>query len=233
VQDLTSDVAKAALAALAGAKPFRNVPEEARRALYQSGRMLTIKEGALLFQHGEPGGSMFVVVSGLIEVSVLSPDGRKVSLNRLGPGQCFGEISMVDGLPRTADTMALAETKLLSFGRDAFFANAQRFPELALAMVELLCERVRWLSDSVEDYAILPLERRLARRLLMLFERFGNEAHSIEIAQMDLADFVGATRESVNKILVGWRNRNLIAMGRKSLKLLDHGGLTAVADMAG
>lgn len=214
---------------LARTQPFRNVSEEARAALLQSALLVPLKAGKLLFEHGEPGGSMFVVISGLIEVSVSTQDGRKISLNRLEPGQCFGEISMIDGLARTADAVALADTRLLSIRREAFFENATRFPELALAMVQLLCERVRWLSDSVEDYAILPLERRLARRLLILFERFGDTQRSIEIAQSDLADFVGATRESINKILIAWRKQGLIAMGRKAIRLLDEAGLKALA----
>lgn len=227
--DPDSHEAKAALVAMEGASPFRNVPEEARQALFKSGHLLSLKSGALLFQHGEPGGSMFVVVNGLIEVSVLTPDGRKVSLNRLGTGECFGEISMIDGMPRTADGVALSDTRLLSINRDAFFDAARRHPELGFAMVQLLCERVRWLSDSVEDYAILPLERRLARRLQVLFDRFGGEKRSIEIAQMDLADFVGATRESVNKILIAWRKRGLISMGRKTIHLIEEDGLSEIA----
>jgi CRP/FNR family transcriptional regulator, cyclic AMP receptor protein len=220
---------KAALAAMAGASAFKNAPEEARQALFKSGHLLSLKSGELLFQHGEPGGSMFVVVSGLIEVSVLTLEGRKVSLNRLGNSECFGEISMIDGRSRTADGVALIDTRLLSITHDAFFDAAKRYPELGFAMVQLLCERVRWLSDSVEDYAILPLERRLARRLQVLFDRFGGEKRSIEIAQIDLADFVGATRESVNKILIGWRRRGLISMGRKTILLIKKDGLSEIA----
>ena len=232
MQVVSAGPVKSALAVLTEAKPFRSVSEEARQALLQSGQILSFKSGSLLFQHGEPGGSMFVVISGLIEVSVLTPDGRKISLNRLGPGQCFGEISMIDGMPRTADTVALGDARLLSISREAFFDTSQRYPELGLAMVQLLCERVRWLSDSVEDYAILPLERRLARRLLVLFDRFGDEERSIKIAQADLADFVGATRESINKILIAWRKRGLIGISRKAIQLIDQDGLSSVASLA-
>lgn len=232
MQVVSAGPVKSALAVLTEAKPFRSVSEEARQALLQSGQILSFKSGSLLFQHGEPGGSMFVVISGLIEVSVLTPDGRKISLNRLGPGHCFGEISMIDGMPRTADTVALGDARLLSISREAFFNSSQRYPELGLAMVQLLCERVRWLSDSVEDYAILPLERRLARRLLVLFDRFGDEERSIKIAQADLADFVGATRESINKILIAWRKRGLIGISRKAIQLIDQDGLSSVASLA-
>lgn len=230
--DLKTEAEKAVLAVLASAKPFHAVSDEVRQALLQSANQVTLKGGKLLFQQGQAGDSMFVVISGLIEVSISTADGRKVLLNRLGPGQCFGEISMIDGLARTAETVALTETRLMSISRAVFLEVAKRYPELSLAMIDLLCERVRWLSDSVEDYAVLPLERRLARRLQILFDRFGGAELSIEIAQSDLADFVGASRESVNKILMAWRKDGLISMGRKTVQLLSKDGLAQIANQS-
>lgn len=230
--DLKTEAEKAVLAVLASAKPFHAVSDEVRHALLHSASQIHLKGGNLLFQQGQTGDSMFMVISGLIEVSISTADGRKVLLNRLGPGQCFGEISMIDGLARTAETIALTETRLLSVSRKVFLDVARRFPELSLAMIDLLCERVRWLSDSVEDYAVLPLDRRLARRLLILFDRFGGAELSIDIAQSDLADFVGASRESVNKILMAWRRDGFISMGRKTVQLLNRNGLAQIASQS-
>lgn len=208
---------------------FKAVPPEARQALVQSAHRLSLKAGQQLFEHGDAGGSMFVVITGLIEVSISTAEGRKISLNILMPGQCFGEVSMIDGLARTADATAAADSQLLAIPREAFLASARQFPELGLAMAEVLCERVRWISDSVEDYAVLPLDRRLARRLLILFERFGGSDGTLDISQSDVADFAGATRESINKILVHWRNRKWISISRKSLHLLDRHALDQLA----
>ncbi len=113
---------------------------------------------------------MYVVVQGRIEVSVVSAAGRKISLNLISAGNCFGEVGMIDNQDRTASAVALEPTSLQPIGRSTFFAAARVCPDLAITITEILCERVRWLSDSVEDYALLSLDRRLARRLLLLHD---------------------------------------------------------------
>ncbi len=229
MQNPSGESARIAIAALAATPIFRSVSESAKQALLKSAQRLALKSGQRLFEHGDPGGSMFVVISGLIEVSVSTAEGRKISLNILLPGQCFGEISMIDGLARTANAVAMADCQLLAIPREAFLSAARQYSELGLAMAQVLCERVRWISDSVEDYALLPLDRRLARRLLILFERFGGGDKTIDISQSDLADFAGATRESTNKILIAWRNRGWISIGRRSIHLINRDALDELA----
>ena len=88
---------------------------------------------------------------------------------------------------------------------------------------------MRWVSDSVEDYALLSLDRRLARRLLLLHDQFSGPDGAIEIAQSDLADFAGATRESTNKILMHWKNLGLISLKRRAIHLKDRARLDQMA----
>lgn len=215
--------------ALAKTALFKVLPEEARKALVTASRPISLRKGQRLFGRGDAGGSMFVVIAGMVEISVSTGDGRKISLNIMAPGNCFGEMSLLDGSPRSADAVAIAPSSLLAVPRDAFLNAARANPDLALALARMLAERIRWVSDSVEDYALLPLDRRLARRILILFERFDRDENQISISQADLADFVGATRESTNKILVGWRNRGWIKMGRKSITLMDRKRLDDLA----
>lgn len=176
---------------------------------------------------------MYVVMHGRIEISVVSANGRKVSLNLISPGNCFGEVSMIDNQDRTASAVALAPTSLQPIARSTFFAAARLCPELAFSISELLCERIRWVSNSVEDYALLSLDRRLARRLLLLHDQFSGPDGKIEIAQSDLADFAGATRESTNKILMHWRALGLIALQRRTIHLLDRAKLDQIAHEIG
>ena len=105
--------------------------------------------------------------------------------------------------------------------------------ELAITIAEVLCERVRWVSDAVEDYALHSLDRRLARRLILLHDQFSRSDGIIEIAQSDLADFAGATRESTNKILMNWKSHGLISLGRRSIHLIDRERLYRIAHEAG
>ena len=208
---------------------FRGITDDARQLILTAALPLNLKNGQRLFERGDPGGTMYVVVQGRIEISVVSAAGRKISLNLISAGNCFGEVSMIDNEVRTASAVALEPTSLQPIGRSTFFAAARLCPELAITIAEILCERVRWVSDSVEDYALLPLDRRLARRLLLLHDQFSSPDGTIEIAQSDLADFAGATRESTNKILMQWKSLGLISLKRRAIQLMDRARLDRIA----
>jgi CRP-like cAMP-binding protein len=211
------------------ARLFQGISEEARKLILASALPLTLKKGQRLFERGDPGGTMYVVTQGLIEISIVSPNGRKISLNLISAGNCFGEVNMIDNRSRTASAVALEPTTLQPLGRSTFFAAARLSPELAITIAEILCERVRWVSDAVEDYALLSLDRRLARRLLVLHNQHARADGAIEIAQSDLADFAGATRESTNKILMNWKSLGFISLGRRSIRLEDSERLEQIA----
>lgn len=211
------------------ARLFQGLSEEARKLILTSALPLTLKKGQRLFERGDPGGTMYVVNQGIIEISMVSTNGRKISLNLISAGNCFGEVNMIDNRSRTASAVALQGTSLQPIARNTFFAAARLSPDLAITIAEILCERVRWVSDAVEDYALLSLDRRLARRLLLLHDQFSRADGAIEIAQSDLADFAGATRESTNKILMTWKSLGLISLGRRSIHLLDRERLDQIA----
>jgi CRP/FNR family cyclic AMP-dependent transcriptional regulator len=211
------------------ARLFLNAPEEPCQALMNTTPIIHLKKNQRLFERGDEGGSMYIVQGGRIEISVVTEVGRKISFNLIGPGQCFGEISMVDNLLRTASAIALEDTELRVISRAKFFDAAKTCPELVINLLEILCERVRWMSDSVEDYALLSLHQRLARRLLVLRDNFADDDGMIKIAQSDLADFAGATRESTNKILMQWKASGLITLGRRSIHVNEAEKLEKIA----
>jgi len=208
---------------------FRGITDDARELIMTSALPLKLKKGQRLFERGDPGGTMYVVMQGRIEISAVSATGRKISLNLIGAGNCFGEVNMIDNRERTASAVALEPTSLQPIARTTFFSAAQLCPELAIAIAEILCDRVRWMSSTVEDYALLTLDRRLARRLLLLHDQFSSTDGAIEIAQSDLADFAGATRESTNKILMQWKSRGLISLQRRTIHLKDRARLDQIA----
>jgi CRP/FNR family cyclic AMP-dependent transcriptional regulator len=208
---------------------FRDITDDARQLILTSALPLNLQKGQRLFERGDPGGKMYMVVKGRIEISVVSEAGRKISLNLISAGNCFGEVSMIDNQVRTASAVALEPTSLQPIGRSTFFAAARLCPELAITIAEILCERVRWVSDSVEDYALLSLDRRLARRVLLLHDQFSGPDGTIEIAQSDLADFAGATRESTNKILMHWKSLGVIALKRRTIHVTDKAKLDQIA----
>ena len=172
---------------------------------------------------------MYVVQEGRIEISNVTEDGRKIVLNQVGPGHCVGEISMVDNGVRTASAIALEDTRVLAVSRATFFEAARLCPQLSLNLMEILCQRLRWVSDSVEEYALHSFELRLARRLLVLNQSFGDGESSVGITQNSLADFAGATRESVNKTLMQWKQDGLVDVQRGRILLKEIQALERIA----
>jgi CRP/FNR family transcriptional regulator, cyclic AMP receptor protein len=208
---------------------FRGVEQDVRDFMLGSTAPLNLKKGQRLFERGDPGGVMYIVLDGRMEISMITESGRKISLNLIESGNCFGEISMFDRCDRTASAVAIEPTRLQPINHETFITAAKRCPALALTLIEILCERVRWISDSVEEYALLSLERRLARRLIMLQQKFVNDDGSINIAQSDLADFAGSSRESTNKVLMHWKSLGIIAIGRRAITLQDKAKLEQIA----
>ncbi|HZA91664.1 MAG TPA: Crp/Fnr family transcriptional regulator [Gemmatimonadales bacterium] len=215
------------LARLLGANPFfgRMQPDvlQAIAGLCVT-RKLSMNE--VLFQKGDPGDALFAIRRGQIRIGTSTDEGRRLTLNLLGAGDVFGEIALLDGQPRTADAVASEPTLLFMIRRRDFLNLLEWNPTVSIQVVELLCERIRYLSNQMEEANLLPLTRRLARRLIMLAEDFGSE---ITVTQEELAVFVGSTRESVNRQLQEWRRAGLVSIHRSRINLADHAGLGAIA----
>jgi CRP/FNR family transcriptional regulator, cyclic AMP receptor protein len=213
--------------ALAISRLFHGVSSEVRDFVLRSAPAAHVRKNQTLFERGDKGGTMYVVQSGRIEISFITELGRKIVLNQIPLGHCFGEIGMVDTRERTASAVALEDSVLLPVSRAVFMEAVQKNPQLSINLMDILCERLRWVSDSVEEYALHALDLRLARRLLVLHKNFGDADNGVKITQNELADFAGATRESTNKILMQWKADGLVDVRRGNivlvqLKKLDH-----------
>lgn len=208
---------------------FEGVPDDFRQVALRAGPSTILKKGQTLFERGEDGGTMYVVQSGRIEISMITESGRKMVFNLIGPGHCIGEIGMLDGHKRSASAIAIEDSSLMPISRSTFFEAVKLCPQLAINMMEILCARIRWVSNSVEEYALHSLQLRLARRVLVLHRNFGGSTGAINITQTDLADFAGATREATNKVLMQWKNDKLISLGRGRITVTDLARLEHVA----
>jgi CRP/FNR family transcriptional regulator, cyclic AMP receptor protein len=214
---------------LAKCRLFKGVDTQAFNFVVNAAAAFKLVSGQNLFLHGDDGASMYVVLAGRLEVYTLTEAGRKVSLNIVGVGECIGEISMLDASPRSATIVVQEDAILQPISKSTFVAASAQSNSLALNMIDILCDRFRWVSSSVEDFAILSLDRRLARRLLLLDSRFSNPQGEISITQNDLADFAGASREATNKVLMQWKVSDLIEMRRGTIKLLSKDKLDKIA----
>ena len=181
-----------------------------------STRML--EAGQTLFQKGDPGDALYGVRRGQVGIEIGTRAGSRVTLNTLGAGDLFGEIALLDGHERTADAVASEPTELFALRREQVLAYIEREPQVALKFIELLCKRLRYVSGQMEEAVTLKLAARLARRLVVLAEDFGSE---VEMSQEQLAAYVGAARESVNRQLKLWQRRGTIELKRGCIIIKD------------
>jgi CRP-like cAMP-binding protein len=189
------------------------------------------KAGEYLFMHEDPADRVYGVLSGTVEISTYSMSGRKLVANIELSRSLIGEIGALDGGPRTASAVCLTDCELVSLSRAQLMRKLAENASLALAMIELLCLRLRWITNERNDLALLKVEARLAKRLLLLGERLADDAGWIRISQSELAAFLGATRESVNKMLNTWRNREFIDIKRGAIRLVSRHSLQEIVNL--
>lgn len=204
--------------------------DDLKRMLAAQATPVTLAAGEILFQQGMRGDSLFAILAGQLEFSILAADGRKLSLDMMGPGAVFGEITLFDPGPRTATVTALAPCRLLRVRHDDVLDNIRRNPDLAEDLILLAGQRMRWMGRLLNEQVFLPLPTRLARKLLHLTEVAGGDGAALALSQSELAEFVGATREAVSKTLSAWKKTGVISAGRGGLEIHDRMALQALAD---
>jgi CRP-like cAMP-binding protein len=193
-------------------------------------RLRALDKGAILFQQGDPGDALFIVVEGLVRIAVMSQAGKELTLGFMEPGDVFGEIALLDGLPRTASAAAALRSVLLTIERRTFLDLIAREARLAQHVIELLCERLRFDVDRVAEDAFLNLKARLAKRLDALGIAHGRTIEGgikidLRLSQSELAQMLGVSREAVNKQLKAWGAEGLLRWERGYITLLDRNRL--------
>ncbi len=189
--------------------------------LFENCQPETYHAGQSLFMQDDPADRVYGILSGTLEIAIYSAGGRKLVANMETSKAVIGEIAALDGGPRTATATCITDCALVSISRRQMFDRIERHPKLASAMIELLCARLRFVSAELGDQALLKIEARLARRLEFLSRLIVGEDGWITISQSELAEFLGATRESVNKTLTDWRKHGLIDIRRGGIRILN------------
>ena len=205
---------------------FADLEPEAFEQLCRYAKHATMKRGATIASKGDPGTSLFAVISGTVKISVSSPDGRNAILNLIGPGEIFGEVALLDGQSRSADATANTNCELFIIDRRDFIPFVRSQPALAMKFIELLCARLRTTSDQVEQVILQNLPGRLASALLRLTEKHkaAQGGRTIAITQQEISEMVGMTRESINKQLRAWAARDWVR--------LEHGAIVVLKPQA-
>jgi CRP/FNR family transcriptional regulator, cyclic AMP receptor protein len=191
------------------------LPETLLSTLFREATERNLREGEMLFRAGDAGDGCYRIQTGLAKVVVASHHGEERILSLLGPGAIVGELSMIDGGPRSASVVAVADCSLLFASRTKFQIHSESQPELTSYLVKTLARRLREADEALAAATFLTVKGRLARALLNLAEYAGEERGGrIElrhkISQADLAAMAGVARENVSRTMSDWRKRNIV-----------------------
>lgn len=205
---------------------FADLDETAADSLESSMTTVSIARGKDLFKEGEDGTELFVVLSGKIKLGRTSSDGRENLLAVLGPGQMFGELSLFDPGPRSATATAVVDTTVASLSHDALLPIIEQYPQVSSAFLFQLASRLRRTNEVVGDLVFSDVPGRVAKALVDLASRFGRETDAgidvhHDLTQEELAQLVGASRETVNKALADFVARGWIALEPRSVFIHD------------
>jgi CRP-like cAMP-binding protein len=205
---------------------FAGLDDEAASALLGSMSRTRLERGDVLFREGDQGDRLYVIGEGKIKLGRTSKDGRENLLAIQGPGELFGELSLFDPGPRTATASAIAETQLLGLGHEDLNDYLAGRPAVATAMLAALARRLRRTNDILADLVFTDVPGRVAKALLDLSTRFGRRSEdgvlvAHDLTQEELAQLVGASRETVNKALADFASRGWLRLEARAVLLLD------------
>ena len=213
---------------LRGVHLFQSLSHDDSESLSASLKRRLLKKGEALFRKGDEGTSLYIVKSGSVKIVLPSDLGDEVAPAILSEGDCFGEMALLDGMPRSADAVALEPSELLALNQKNFLAFLKGNETAIQSILSYLSMRLRKTDDLLEDAHFLNIPTRLARRLVELSGKYGyqkDEGEPVQIdlrlTQKDLASIVGATRESINKELRILREKGLVNTEGNTLQILN------------
>ncbi len=212
---------------LARAGLFQGVDEEAIDALVPAVEYIDVRRGRTVFTEGEQGDSVYIVADGKIKISRRAADGRENMIAVMGPSDMFGELSIFDPGPRTASATAVTDSRVARLRQSDLRKWISTRPELAEQLLRVVARRLRRTNDALADLIFTDVPGRVAKNLLEMAQRFGNRDPqgtlrvTHDLTQEELAQLVGASRETVNKALADFAGRGWLRLEGKSVVILD------------
>jgi len=215
---------------------FGNLPEDFQGQLLGAGVVRNLARGEWLFARGDLPSGLFAVVEGGIRVTAAGPDGKEVLLALVEPPMWFGEIAAFDGLPRTHDAVAAEKSIVLQVAAQELDSILDGEPRYWRELGLLMASRLRLTFLAMEDSAVLPLADRLARRLLMSVERYGEwhdrTSRVVDLRQQQLAAMLSTSRQTVNHLLKDLEEQGVVRLSYRHIEILDLDRLRRAATSA-
>lgn len=211
---------------LARAGIFQGVDPEAATALAAQLETVSFPRSSAIFTEGELGDRLYIIQEGKVKLGRHAPDGRENLLAIMGPADMFGELSVFDPGPRTASAIAVTDVKLATMDRGAMRTWIAQRPEIAEQLLRVIARRLRRTNNTLADLIFTDVPGRVAKALLQLARQFGTRSDgqlrvTHDLTQEELAQLVGASRETVNKALADFGQRGWLRLEGKSVVILD------------
>jgi CRP-like cAMP-binding protein len=205
---------------------FQGVAPEDIEALGKQFEVIEAPRGTTLFQEGEPGDSLYIVLEGKVKLGRRSSDGRENLVAVMGPADQFGELSLFDPGPRTATAVVVTDARLARLPKQALQTWVQERPQIAIQLLHVIARRLRRTNTMLADLIFVDVPGRVAKQLLLLAQKFGSVDSgqlrvTHDLTQEELAQLVGASRETVNKALADFASRGWLRLEGKSVVILD------------
>lgn len=221
---------------LARCPAFQRCAGQTLDRFVDSGRVVLCAGGEILATRGQPLAYLIVVLSGSLEIGVLTSAGKRFVIRYLEPGQIQGVIPILDGKPSIHDTRAHGESVALLVPKDVFVQALDTDPALALALLRMFCSRSRALYDGAAASALAPMRVRVARSLVSLLPAYGLPRGdvvtlSLKLSQDELAALVGVSRQRLNKELKEFESEGIIAIAYSHIEITDSEALFSIASL--
>ena len=205
---------------------FEGLSPEEQEELRAMMTQTTLRRGETLFNEGDSGDRLYILLSGKVKLGHASADGRENLLAVLGPGEIVGELTLFDPGPRSTTATAVAPTELLTLDHNQLMTFVESHPQLAKHKRRALAQRLRRTNTALADLVFSDVPGRVAKALLDLADRFGSPTDDgvhvpHDLTQEELAQLVGASRETVNKSLAEFVSRGWIRLEGRAVTLLD------------
>ena len=204
---------------------FNGLDEDELRRLAGIAREAVLPPDTVLFEQGEESDGLYIVLSGIVRIYLTADDGREATISLLEDGEVIGEISLLDGLPRSAGAAALTETRVVFIPHRSFCDVLDASPKITRQVLLMLCERLRAANDQVDQAIFHDLRYRLLVLLRQIAVIHGRVEKDMSVVDLDLtqgmlAQMLGASREAVNKQLRALAKEGRVVMDGHQIRVL-------------
>ena len=215
---------------LRGVSLFTDLDEESLESLARVSMVRRLPKGSIVFFQEDPGNAAFVVYAGAVSISLTTADGRELVINEMRPGDCFGELALFGGEPRSATATAREPSGVIRIPQQEFLSLLDEQPEIMRQLLMTMAGRLRLSSERERALAFLDAPARIARFLLYRAEHYEDFDDVVTFSQEEVAQYIGVTRQTVAKVLADWREAGWIITGRGRIMLVNRKKLQDLAN---